>query len=639
MAIINGQDLFFFPTGTPSGGSQEGSLYRHLVEIRFTGYLNTNDQSIGRMSSGYASVAILDNNSTAYTQQTISSIRNNCLAIGHICSDEGGPPLYSISSIDFSENGIAVHCAHLYSTPIEYPEIYISGASASLFDIYSVTDIVTTIPVPVLETEGGGGTITVDPNYSPESDNAQSGKAVAEAIESISGTKLITENLEFTHTTSYPEVTKYSFTTSSTPTGYWVYKAGNIKGGILSVNWDTSQLSSFNILLYLFDELGNPHMNSQGGQKIWAGELCDPGAWYEPANGSGFNKATAPFTFKVPDGCTVQLCMRSTSNTVFPSGSSLTSGADLLAVAETFFEVKVSKEIPYGKIDVAQGKENASRILMTDRDGNIFCGATLPVSTAFTPTWDTVIHRGWISGATENTLPAFFLAKENGYDWVECDVTASKEGIPVLAHDTTITGTNASGATETLTVLQSTLEQLKSLTLSTSERFGEIKIATLAELLEMARLLDIKILLDMKVSAKNILETIAKTVVRYGMSKNVVYMPELSGAPHIAAIDKNANFDFVQFGANPTIDTDFSAYTALLTGGNRVNIDVNAASWGFDESVIKAINAAGLGLSAWNVQHGRIAKCLNAGAVRITKANSCDAADLNAIYFATKSYW
>ena len=184
MAIINGQEVFFFPTGNASGGSQEGSLYRHLVEIRFTGYLNTEDQRTGRMSSGYASVAILDNNSTAYTQQTVSSIRNNCLAIGHICSDDGGPPLYSISSIDFSENGIAVHCAHLYATPIEYPTIYISGASASLLDIYSVADIVTKIPVDVLETEGGGGsTITVDPNYSPTSPNAQSGTAVAEAVQ------------------------------------------------------------------------------------------------------------------------------------------------------------------------------------------------------------------------------------------------------------------------------------------------------------------------------------------------------------------------------------------------------------------------------------------------------------------------
>lgn len=638
MAKINGQDLFFFPTGNASGGSQEGSLYHHLITFTF-GYSEGSYVTF----SGCVTTGIVDDNQEPYSSlEALNGLRcSGNLACGHIYStSEANDSIKSIiTSVDFTESGVKLHfCASaIHDGPISF-----IIQDQIDYSIANITDTVTKIPVDVIEVEGEGDentNITVDQNYNPDSPNAQSGTAVAEAIESISGTELLTENLEFVYTTLYPNVTDYSFTTTSTPNGYWVYKAGNIKGGILSVNWDTSQLSSFNILLYLFDELGRPHMNSQGGQKIWAGELCDPGAWYEPANGSGFNKATAPFTFKVPEGCTVQICMRSTSNLVFPSGSSFSSGADLLAVAETFFDVKVSKEIPYGKIDVAQGKENASRILMTDRNGNIFCGNSLPINTSFSPTWDTVIHRGWISGATENTLPAFFLAKENGYDWVECDVTASKEGIPVLAHDTTITGKNASGATETLTVLQSTLEQLKSLTLSTSERFGEIKIATLAELLEMARLLDIKILLDMKVSAKNILETIAKTVVRYGMSKNVVYMPDLGGAPSIAAIDKNANFDFVKFGANPTIDTDFSAYTSLLTGGNRVNINVNASSWGFDESVIKAINAAGLGLSAWNVGHGQVVKCLNAGAVRITKANSCDGADLNAIYFATKSYW
>ena len=44
-------------------------------------------------------------------------------------------------------------------------------------------------------------------------------------------------------------------------------------------------------------------------------------------------------------------------------------------------------------------------------------------------------HRGYSKTAPENTLPAYQLSKEMGYDYVEADISFTKDGVPVLLHD------------------------------------------------------------------------------------------------------------------------------------------------------------------------------------------------------------
>ena len=67
-----------------------------------------------------------------------------------------------------------------------------------------------------------------------------------------------------------------------------------------------------------------------------------------------------------------------------------------------------------------------------------------------------VAHRG---GKPENTLAAFRLAKSQGASGVEVDMVLSKDGHPVLMHDSTVDRTsNGSGRVSDLT-----LEELKTL--------------------------------------------------------------------------------------------------------------------------------------------------------------------------------
>lgn len=57
------------------------------------------------------------------------------------------------------------------------------------------------------------------------------------------------------------------------------------------------------------------------------------------------------------------------------------------------------------------------------------------------PRW--IAHRGAGKLAPENTLTAFRLGASHGYRMFECDVKLSRDGIPFLLHDSTLTRTTS----------------------------------------------------------------------------------------------------------------------------------------------------------------------------------------------------
>ena len=66
----------------------------------------------------------------------------------------------------------------------------------------------------------------------------------------------------------------------------------------------------------------------------------------------------------------------------------------------------------------------------------------LPEGIDFDATIKSVAHRGYSIEAPENTLPAYELAKEKGFKYVECDISFTKDNIPVLLHDSSINRTS-----------------------------------------------------------------------------------------------------------------------------------------------------------------------------------------------------
>ena len=248
--------------------------------------------------------------------------------------------------------------------------------------------------------------------------------------------------------------------------------------------------------------------------------------------------------------------------------------------------------------------------LFSGTGSQIFLGtsAGTTASSAVTP-WDDVLHRGWHEGVPENTLPAYYLLAKNGYHWGECDVRLTADKQIVLAHDSGITGM-LNGVQTTLNVQDSTAAELKQLVLATHQAYGEIHIATLAELLELAKTVNIGIVIDVKSAAAMMQEEgnkiLAKTVMASGWADHVIYMPlSINSAKWIREIDRNASFDFVTSVYDSNRESFLSGlanYQELLTGANTVGFDLNASAFGGDD-VIAAIHGAGLSVSFWNVSN------------------------------------
>lgn len=211
--------------------------------------------------------------------------------------------------------------------------------------------------------------------------------------------------------------------------------------------------------------------------------------------------------------------------------------------------------------------------------------------------WDIVLHRAWAtSDVGENSLPAIYLTKENGYNWAEIDIRVTSDNYIVVNHDTTFTGVDSNGNSQILTIAESTLEELRALTYKTSSKYGEIKIPLLSEVLEMASCIDLGIVLDITVPNEDTAKKIALEVMQTNMQGKVIYMTSLSYAKAIQSIDKNASFDFVS-----NIPTDLTPYSELFTGANTVGFDIHATMNTDMTSEIQRVREAGFTISFWGI--------------------------------------
>ncbi|TYP92585.1 glycerophosphoryl diester phosphodiesterase [Fodinibius salinus] len=95
-----------------------------------------------------------------------------------------------------------------------------------------------------------------------------------------------------------------------------------------------------------------------------------------------------------------------------------------------------------------------------------------------------IAHRGASAYYPENTMPAFKAAVEMGAEMIELDVMMSKDGVPIVFHDSTLySHTNGEGL-----VKDYTLEELKKLDAGSwfSDEFAGTRIPTLDEVLGFA---------------------------------------------------------------------------------------------------------------------------------------------------------
>lgn len=108
-----------------------------------------------------------------------------------------------------------------------------------------------------------------------------------------------------------------------------------------------------------------------------------------------------------------------------------------------------------------------------------------------------IAHRGYSGEAPENTLAAFRLAAQNGFDACEFDIWPTKDRIWVVMHDDTVDRmTDGTGA-----ISEMTLEQIRGLRITSGngiDKYPDEKIPTLNEALAVCESAGITPVIEIK---------------------------------------------------------------------------------------------------------------------------------------------
>lgn len=216
------------------------------------------------------------------------------------------------------------------------------------------------------------------------------------------------------------------------------------------------------------------------------------------------------------------------------------------------------------------------------------------VTASVNPNINSINHRGYNSIAPENTLSAFRLSKEMGFDMVECDVSFTADGHAVLLHDSTVDRTsNGTGAIKELT-----FDYVRSLDFGSwkSAAYAGEQIPTFEEFLGLCRNLGLHPYIELKgAMTQERINSLVQTATEYGMLRKVTWI-SASGSldgPMIMNADPKA-----RFGCVVDALTEYIINIAKNMKTEENDVFINAHSSLTDELVAACV-AAGLPLEAW----------------------------------------
>ncbi len=212
-----------------------------------------------------------------------------------------------------------------------------------------------------------------------------------------------------------------------------------------------------------------------------------------------------------------------------------------------------------------------------------------------------VAHRGYSALAPENTLASFRLAYEKGYQYVECDVRFTKDGIPVLLHDSTIDRTSdGTGSVSSLTY-----EEVRSYDFGSwkGTAYQGERIPSFEEFLSLCAQYSLHPYIELKGTDSSARERAAQLlgiVRKYGMDGKVTWISFTpSWLDAIRSLDAGADISYL---VNELTDAQVAEAVKYQNGVADVSIGLNykyyrtaaPACVGFAKN-------AGLGLEVWTV--------------------------------------
>ena len=263
---------------------------------------------------------------------------------------------------------------------------------------------------------------------------------------------------------------------------------------------------------------------------------------------------------------------------------------ELIIPANTFgvLYFRKSPERPDMVLDDLKLLKSGHSINVATDKGNINRSYMVPIRKG-------IAHRGYSYYgvyAPENTLPAFRLAKANGFDYVECDVRISSDGVPVICHDLTVDRTSDGAGY----VHQMTVEQLKALDFSVEcdvPKYKGTKMPTLEETLITCKNLGVHLYLEVEPQCENYEGTIVNLVKKYGMENGVTYISFSHAVlTNISKLDASTALGFI---VDTPDETSLSSVIALRTGYNDVFLDARYVA----TDVMEMCKASGVPVELW----------------------------------------
>ncbi|MDD6482996.1 MAG: glycerophosphodiester phosphodiesterase family protein [Clostridiales bacterium] len=212
----------------------------------------------------------------------------------------------------------------------------------------------------------------------------------------------------------------------------------------------------------------------------------------------------------------------------------------------------------------------------------------------------TIAHRGCSADAPENTIPAFELAADRGYEHIECDVRWTSDGFAVILHDKTISavsnGTGVLSAMSFADVRQYDFGSYK------GARYSGTKIASFEELMEVCKRRGIHPYVEIY-DGESFTQQRAKGLMRiaemYGMEERITWISSYySALETIKSVSQVENLRMLYVVSVEDYSLKWKL-AALKNAKNRVGLDVDYRYLNSD--YVSFMNNAGFDVEAWTV--------------------------------------
>ena len=210
-----------------------------------------------------------------------------------------------------------------------------------------------------------------------------------------------------------------------------------------------------------------------------------------------------------------------------------------------------------------------------------------------------IAHRGLAGCAPENTIESLIRAAQAGFQYSECDVRWTADGVPMILHDETIDRTSdGSGRLSDMT-----FEQVRQYDFGSwkDEEFEGTEIPSFEEYISTCRDWNIRPYLDIYDSdvftvarAQQLIDIVRK----YGMEKRVTWLSNwISTLQRIKSVDPSAALRLMYVTMDMK-ENYIRQMVSLKTETNEVGIDTDCTA--LDENCIRQMKAAGFSVECWS---------------------------------------